>query len=556
MRIFIILFIISLSTFTISCGQVSSNLKSGFVQYEDIATPLHEANVGNIVFMNSLKHLDKYDERDFLSSFEISYESDLTFTAFFDNSLTNYLHELDTSLTAEELLKVGNYQFSFYVDGQLLYVENLNQGAGLPAQKNKDTFLRKPLLSSSNIDSWGRFLWMRFYFRNGGEDALETGSHLLKIEIRPYINSDQLVVGDLIASGQISVKMAEPEVSKEEIAIQEIQPTSDWELSAAGYNEEKIRSLNKRIAQKRFKDITSVVVVKDGKLLIEEYFNDADRGTLHDTRSVGKSFASTMTGIAIEEGYLKGTDQTLSEFYDLSDFANHTAKKGHVTLESLLTMSSGFDGSDSNYDSPGNEEKMYPTDDWVKFTLDLAMDESKQIGEKWDYFTAGVVVLGDIIDKSVPNGLEKYADEKLFKPLGIVDYQWSYTPQNVANTAGGLQLSSLDYAKYGQLYQNKGLWNGKQIIPADWVQRTMTNYFSETPDQTAYGFLFWNQSFSVNGKLYEAYLCSGNGGNKVIVFKDEPLVIIVTATAYNQPYAHSQVGKMLQNYILPAVLKP
>lgn len=556
MRNLTITFFLMISVFTQSCGQSSPNLKSGFVQYEGPTTQLHEANIGNIVFMTSLKHLHKYDENDFLSSFEIRDESDLTFTAFFDNSLTNYLHELAPDLTADELLQKGNYQFSFYVDEQLIYTENLNLGAGLPDQKNKDTFLRKPLLSSTNIDSWGRFMWMRFFHRNGGEAAIGKGSHTLKIEIRPYLKNDNLIVGDIIAKGQVSIKMAELKAVPEKMkAIQRIQTNSGWELSKDSYYKDKIRALNEKIAQKKFKDITSIVVIKDGKLLIEEYFNGADRSTLHDTRSVGKSFGSTLTGMAIEDGYLTGIDQKLKEFYNLSDFANYSMKKDLVTLKSLMTMSSGFDGSDSNYDSPGNEEKMHPTDDWIKFTLDLAMDESKEIGEKWDYFTAGVVVLGDIIDKSVPNGLEKYADEKLFKPLGIVDYQWQYTPQNKVSLAGGMEMRALDFAKYGQLYKNKGLWNGKQILSADWVQQTMTNYFSETPDQTAYGFLFWNQVFSVNGKSYEAYLCSGNGGNKVIVFEDEPLVIIITATAYNQPYSHSQVHKMLQEYILPAVVK-
>ncbi|MEM6631591.1 MAG: serine hydrolase [Bacteroidota bacterium] len=506
--------------------------------------------------MSHTRPLEACDTSDFLTSFEIRENSDLNFTAFLSNSLTNYLHLLDTSLTADELVIRGNYQFSFYIDGKLLYTENLNTGAGLPRQKNEDTILRKPLLSSTNADSWGRFLWMRFFHRNGGEAALETGTHVLKIEIRPYLENKELIVGDLIAQGEIRLKMAEPEeVNEEQIAIQPIQPNSGWELSTASYDEEKIRALNEKIAQNRFKHITSVVVIKEGKLLLEEYFNGTNRNTLHDTRSVGKSFASSVAGIALEEGHLQGTDQRLNEFYDLTQFANYSPKKDRVTLKSLLTMSSGFEGNDDNYDSPGNEEKMYPTDDWVKFALDLSMDKTKEIGKKWEYFTAGVVVLGDILDKSVPEGLEKYADEKLFSPLGISRYQWKYTPQNVASTAGGLQMNSLDFAKYGQLYKNKGLWNGRQVLPVDWVEKTFTNYFSKTPTQTPYGFLFWNHTYTINGERYEAFQCRGNGGNKVIVFTDQPFVIVITATAYGQPYGHPQVEKMMQDFILPAILE-
>ncbi len=550
-----ILLLIAPFIFT-ACGQTPSNLAPGFVPYKGISTPMHQGNVGRIVFMSNTRPLKDCSESDFLSSFEIKESADFNFTAFMGNSLTNYLHELDTTLSAEELIQKGNFQFSFIVDDSLLYVENLNLGAGLPAQKNENTILRKPFLSSTNIDSWGRFLWMRFYHRNGGEAALEEGTHTLKIEIRPYLKNDEMIVGEIIAEGEINLKMAELEkVPDEQIAIQPIEENSGWELSKEGYDEEKIRELNEKIAQNRFKNITSVVVIKNDKLLIEEYFNGATRNTLHDTRSVGKSFASTIAGIAIDEGHLKNTNQTLSEFYDLTQFTNYSTKKDSVTLQSLLTMSSGFDGSDNVYNSPGSEDNMQLTNNWVKFTLDLAMDNTRKVGEVWDYFTAGVLLLGDIIDKSVPGGLEKYADEKLFQPLGISNYQWVYTPQNIPYTGGGLEMNALDFAKYGQLYKNKGVWNGRQILSSDWVTKTMTNYFSEKQDQTPYGYLFWNRAFAVEDKLYESFLCIGNGGNKVIVFKDQPLVIVITATAYNQPYSHSQVDQMIQKYILPAVLQ-
>jgi CubicO group peptidase (beta-lactamase class C family) len=215
-------------------------------------------------------------------------------------------------------------------------------------------------------------------------------------------------------------------------------------------------------------------------------------------------------------------------------------------------MSSGFNGSDMNEDSPGNEEKMYPTDDWVKFTLDLPTDDTKTVEKSW----AGVVLLGDILNKSVPGGLEKYADRKLFKPLGIGRYAWQYTPQKVVSTAGGLQMRSLDYAKFGQLYKNGGSWNGRQIVPQGWVESSLTRHIKLPGEANGfYGYLFWNTTFIVNGKQYEAFYSSGNGGNKIFIFKDQPVVVVITATAYNRSYAHSQVNKMMEGYILPAIFR-
>ena len=100
----------------------------------------------------------------------------------------------------------------------------------------------------------------------------------------------------------------------------------------------------------------------------------------------------------------------------------------------------------------------------MKFALDLPIDDGKVVGKNGNYFTAGVVLLGDILNRSVPDGLEKYADKRLFRPLGGKKYAWPYTPQKVASTAGGLRMSSLDFARFGQLYKNGGVWKGTRII--------------------------------------------------------------------------------------------
>jgi CubicO group peptidase (beta-lactamase class C family) len=469
------------------------------------------------------------------------------------NSLSNYQHPLNPTLSVADLNK-GNFQFTFYVDGKQVYQENLNKGANLPATKNVKTIIGVPLISNRGEDSWGRSLWNRFMGR-GGENALTTGEHSLKIEVRPYVDIPVLKVGDLIARG--GLKFIIPPVDAKAVALQAIKPNSGLPVSDDSFDKKKIMEMNGLIAQNRLKDITSVIVIKNGKLLIEEYFNGSTRDSLHNPRSVGKTFASAMMGIAIHDGFIKNEYQTLKDFYDLKKFNNYSPKKEAITLKSLLTMSSVFDGDDNDSSSPGNEENMYPTDNWVKFALDLRVDSTKTAGKQWNYFTAGAMLLGDILHKSVPNGLEKYADEKLFKPLGITKYQWQYTPQRVANTAGGLQMRSLDYAKFGQLYKNGGSWNGKQIIPESWVKQSFTKHLTLPKDVVGegfYGYLFWNKTYTVNNKPYETYYCSGNGGNKIFVFTDQPLVVIVTATAYNTPYAHPQVDKMMEQYILPAVL--
>lgn len=530
-----------------NCASAQDIVKADPIQF-----PLHKANMGRIVFLKDTIPMAKITAADFLSEITLTPNTNLSMRAFMPNSLTNLQHRLAPQQTIEQLNQ-GNYQFTYYVDGKRIYQENLHKGAGYAYNKNGRTTFAIKLLSTLHEDMWSRYMFSRFMLR-GGEDALTTGKHTLKIELRPYVALPEVKVGDLIAQGEIKVIV--PVVDVKDKAIQSIKPNSGWPVSAESYNKQLIMDLNEKILQNKFKNINGIVVVKNGKLLIEEYFNGEGRDTLHDPRSVGKTFASATMGIAINDGYIKSEQQTLKDFYDLKAFQNYSPRKDSITLKSLLTMSSIFDANDNDDNSPGNENNMYPTDNWVKFVLDLKVDSTKKAYTQWNYFTAGIVVLGDILNKKVPGGLERYADEKLFKPLGIRKYQWQYTPQHVANTAGGIRLRALDFAKFGQLYKNNGQWQGRQIIPKAWVQKSFTKQIALPADVVGpgnYGYLFWNKTYEIDGKHYETWYCTGNGGNKIFVFKDQPLVIVVTASAYNEAYAHPQVDKMMQDYILPAV---
>ena len=525
--------------------------KINFVKSDSIIYPIHKSNIGKIAFMEKTIAIEDFKETDFLKSFELKETVDLNIRVFLENSLTNYLHLLSPKLTVEELTQSGNYQFTFIVDDKKIYVENLNFGAGTAENKNQKTILRVPFISSTNEDSWGKFLWNRF-FGNGGQEAFSEGEHNLKIEIRPYLKGNEILTGKIIAEGQIKIIVPEIKIDEKLVKFQSINPTKDWKISKDKFDVAKIEELNRKIAKQTYKNITSIVAIKNGKILIEQYFNGADRNTLNDTRSVGKSFASTLLGIAIEDKFIKSENQTLKEFYNLKNFQNYSPSKDSITLKSLLTMSSTFDGSDMNSESPGNEENMYPTKNWVDFALNLPIYKTKSANKQWDYFTAGCIILGDLIHKSVPNGLEKYADKKLFIPLNITKYKWQFTPQNVANTAGSLQLSSLDYAKFGQLYKNQGTWNGKQILAKEWAEKSLSHQIAISENEF-YGYLFWNKTYKVIDKDYEVYYSSGNGGNRIFIFKDQPIVVVITSTAYNTPYAEKQVDKIMQQHLIPAL---
>ena len=535
-------FLVLIACLTISCK--NSN-KSKIAHTEEIE---------NLYFSND--DFTKVEPRthNYSNSFTLNKDGFLNIHFKLDKPLIQSLQLIAPNLTVDKLLEKGNFQFSFLVDGKIVYVENLNKGAGLKASKTEQLNHTIRLVTPKKIDYWGWFMWLKFMKIGGGQDALSKGNHSLCIEVRPYIKQDTLKVGALLAKGNITVEVARIPVDESLIPHQKIQPNSGWKISTEDFDKTKIEALNRKIAEGRFENINGIVVIKEGELLIEEYFNGETRDSLHDPRSVGKSIASTMMGIAIEENFIKNENTFLKDFYDLKSFKNYSTKKDSITLKSLLTMSSVFLGDDSDYNSLGNEENMYPTSNWVQFTLDLPIQKDKTIGEDFAYFTAGVVILGDIIHKSVPKGLVSYADKKLFAPLGITNYQWEYTPQKVGNTAGGIRLRAIDFAKYGQLYKNKGLWNGTQILNKQWVEKSLGKQIKQSFDGDSYGYLFWNKTYKNNDKEYEVSFCSGNGGNKIFVFKDIPFVIVITSSAYNNPNAHANADKIMTEYIIPAII--
>src|ERR1044072_2395345 len=251
-------------------GQTVDLIKS-----EGITNSFHQANVGKITFMSKLVPIEEYSEKDLLKTYELKDPGELNIRAFMDNSLTNYLHRLAPEMNAEELVKRGNYQFSFFVDGNLIYRENAFASANNIENKNIKTIFQMALINSTGQETGGTVIWRRFML-NGGHEALSAGAHSLRIEMRRSLKTPEfrgeLKNGDLIALGELRLKAIKPKIDEALTAVQPIKPKSGWEISREPYDREKIRELNRKIAENLYKEIKSVVVIKDGKLLIEEYF--------------------------------------------------------------------------------------------------------------------------------------------------------------------------------------------------------------------------------------------------------------------------------------------
>jgi len=375
----------------------------------------------------------------------------------------------------------------------------------------------------------------------------------MALRFPPFLAALWLIGGAPLLCAQDTKPSSAPLPSRNEPA------TADAE--SAGFSRARLQAMEDAIRSEEFKKITSVLIARNGKLIYESYF-EGDAATLRDTRSVTKAITGMLVGIAIDHGRLAGVHtRVLPLLADERPVQNPDPRKEQITVEDFLTMSSVLECNDWNDSSRGNEERMYLVEDWTQFTLDLpvrgfASSEKKPKPElgvrRFSYCTAGVFTLGRVLERVTGKPVEEFARESLFAPLGIQEARWVFSPLGLAQTGGGLRLASRDLLKLGMLYAQGGRWNGRRIVSEDWV-KTSTRPHARIDDQTEYGYLWWLRAFASGDEKHSAYYMSGNGGNKVVVFPELALVVVITSTNYNTRGMHEQTDRLLSVYILAAL---
>jgi CubicO group peptidase (beta-lactamase class C family) len=332
--------------------------------------------------------------------------------------------------------------------------------------------------------------------------------------------------------------------------------------SAVALKPEPLEAMDAAVRKGDFKQITSILVARDGKLVHEAYFDTDGENGLRNTRSVTKSVTDMLVGIAIDQGKLAGVDAPVFAFFPEKHPVRYPdPRKEKITVEDFLTMSSLLECDDQNQISRGNEESMYLLEDWTQFTLDLPIrgfadwvtkPQDSPYGRSFSYCTAGPTLLGPLLEKATGEKVDQFAARTLFGPLGITRLKWQYTPLGQAMTGGGLGMRSRDLLKLGQLYLDGGVWRGKRVISAEWVRRSMSPH-ARVDEQTEYGYLWWIKKFTQDGKTYRTVMMSGSGGNKVIVMPEQRLVAVITTTNYQVRQPHAITEKLMADYLFKAL---
>lgn len=323
-----------------------------------------------------------------------------------------------------------------------------------------------------------------------------------------------------------------------------------------------LAALEAAVARDEIKQVTSVLLLVDGTVAYEHYFNGADAETLNDVRSASKSVTSLLVGAAIGDGQLPGVQARVYDYFPAFT-ASHPVdpRLRGTTLEDLLTMSSLWECDDQNQFSSGNEERMYVTERWLDFALALPVKgfapwmrrpEDSPHGRAHAYCTADSFVLGAVLERATRMPLADYAAQALERPLGITRSHWNRSPEGIGMGGGGTRYRSRDLARLGELVLAGGRWQGKQLVPADYIA-AMIRPQAQADDGSDYGYQWWGLKLPVEGKETTVWAMSGNGGNYVFVMPEKKLVAVVTSKAYNRSYAHPQSRRVLTEFLLPAL---
>lgn len=297
--------------------------------------------------------------------------------------------------------------------------------------------------------------------------------------------------------------------------------------------------------------IHSILVLKDGKLILEEYFSDQGFDQQHDMRSVSKSLLSILMGIAIDKGYIASVNDPIANYISIPKPNNHPdPRKDSITIAHLLTMSSGLDCDDWDKHSPGQEDRVYKQKDWIDYTLNLDMKHDP--GTVSRYCSMGKVIAAEII--SITSGLtiDQFAERYLFAPLGITNVSWGHTSKgDVIPSAKRLNMTSRDMAKIGLLMRNKGKWNGIEIVSEEWIEESVSP--KTKISGIDYAYFWWQLPFKLGGEVVYSTTATGNGGQYISVFEDLNLVMVFTGGAYNSEEDKIPFS-IISNILLPAMM--
>lgn len=305
-------------------------------------------------------------------------------------------------------------------------------------------------------------------------------------------------------------------------------------------SKEEFLQADSAIRAGEFGEIHSLLIVQDGKLVFEEYYNQWDKDSLHQLQSATKSIVSTLLGCAIQRNYLTNLNQKIIDYYP--SINEQDSIKSKICIEDLLTQRHGLKWQEFPWDSPDNRWRIIQENegDWYAKILDAPGDTLP--GTWFNYSNAAPILTTGIIQKASGMSIDSFANDYLFEPLGIVNYHYwmgNGGPQN--NGLAMLYLTSRDMAKIGQLYLQNGVWNDQPILPKWFVGKATSPIVTNVEangiySSYDYGYFWWsNPVHREKGRITDIYLARGMGGQNIIVDPAQKMIVVITAWNASRP---------------------
>ena len=341
------------------------------------------------------------------------------------------------------------------------------------------------------------------------------------------------------------------------LSAQETWPVPDWTVAAPesqGLKAEPLQEITDAIRSGVHGNIHSLLVVRNGVLVWEDYFGSGDQEARHTLQSVTKSFASAAVGIAIGREDIPGVETPILDFFpDYPEPDNLDDRKRAIRLRDLLTMRSGTDYHENGPDSPHLQLNATRTG-WDRFYLDRPM--VRDPGEHYQYDSGGVILLSAILQRRTGLHADRYLESHLFEELEITDTDWFRNDEMHPHTGGGLALRSRDMAKFGLLYLRQGRWEDDQVVPRNWVEESFEEHvdlrYLGRPDITGYGYLWWIMRPDPDGDGgTPIYAARGFMGQYIFVIPEHRMVVV--STGRNMDSKAGDAPRFLYSHILKSV---
>ena len=354
----------------------------------------------------------------------------------------------------------------------------------------------------------------------------------------------------LIAAVLVSCGGPAGTLSQPNIPAPDYWPTSGWRNSSPeqqGIDSGKLADLMDDIGANAT-NLHSLLVIRNGYIVLEAYADPYGPEVRHTVESNTKSVVGTLIGIAIDQGKIENTQQRMVDFFPYRMHQNSNDLKKSITLGHLLSMTSGLDCADQTEQA----RQMYADHNWVGYLLDLPTVASP--GKEWAYCSGSVHILSAILQATTGSSARAFANQNLFQPLGIPEVSeqdWMPDPKGISNGIAGLYLTPQELAKYGLLYLQRGRWDGKQIVSAQWVDESTSSKISIGKDDYAAGL---NRQFGYLFSIFpdqEFYGYLGMAGQDMFIVPNQNLVVV-----FNSGLKVGEEGSLLRlltGYILPSI---